>query len=100
MSRRYSSCRSLRSPNIRSSSTSEKPITAFSGVRSSWDMLARKSDLCWLTTSSSALLTSSSRNSRAFEDRQGGLARERLQELDRLRRERARRSGGAPPARR
>ena len=31
MSCRYSSCRSFSSPNIRSSSTSEKPITAFSG---------------------------------------------------------------------
>ena len=45
MSRRYSSWRSLISPNMRSSSTSEKPITAFNGVRSSWDMLARNSDL-------------------------------------------------------
>ena len=52
MSRRYSSWRSLRSPNIRSSSTSENPITAFSGVRSSCDMLARNSDLCRLATSS------------------------------------------------
>ena len=66
MSRRYSSWRSLSSPNIRSSSTSENPITAFSGVRSSCDMLARNSDLCWLTTSSSAVLVSSSRNRRAF----------------------------------
>ncbi len=49
MSCRYSSCRSLSSPNMRSSRTSENPMTAFSGVRSSWDMLARKSDLCWLT---------------------------------------------------
>ena len=61
MSRRYSSCRSLRSPNIRSSSTSEKPMTAFSGVLSSCDMLARNSDLCRLATSSSALRTSSAR---------------------------------------
>ena len=66
MSRRYSSCRSLRSPNIRSSSTSEKPMTALSGVRSSCDMLARNSDLCWLATSSSALVRSSSRKSRAL----------------------------------
>ena len=66
MSRRYSSWRSLRSPNIRSSRTSEKPITALSGVRSSCDMLARNSDLCRLATSSSALLRSSSRNSRAL----------------------------------
>ena len=39
---------------------------ALSGVRSSWDMLARNSDLCWLATSSSRLLPSISRKSRAF----------------------------------
>ena len=66
MSRRYSSWRSLMSPNIRSSSTSEKPRTAFSGVRSSWDMLARNSDLCRLASSSSALCTFSSRKSCAL----------------------------------
>ncbi len=53
MSRTYSSWRSLSSPNIRSSSTSEKPITAFSGVRSSCDIEARNSDLCRPATSSS-----------------------------------------------
>ena len=53
MSRTYSSWRSLSSPNIRSSSTSENPMTAFSGVRSSCDMLARNSDLCRPATSSS-----------------------------------------------
>ena len=41
-------------------------MTAFSGVRSSWDMLARNSDLWRLATSSSADFVSSSRNSRAF----------------------------------
>ncbi len=41
-------------------------MTAFSGVLSSCDMLARKSDLCWLATCSSALLRSSSRNTRAL----------------------------------
>ncbi len=61
MSRRYSSWRSLMSPNIRSSSTSENPRTALSGVRSSWDMLARNSDLCRLASSSSALWSLSSR---------------------------------------
>ena len=66
MSRRYSSWRSLSSPNIRSSSTSENPITALSGVRSSCDMLARNSDLCWLAISSCAALTSSSRKRRAL----------------------------------
>ena len=53
MSRTYSSWRSLSSPNIRSSSTSEKPITAFSGVRSSCDIEARNSDLWRPATSSS-----------------------------------------------
>ena len=48
------------SPKRRSSNTSEKPITAFSGVRSSWDMLARNSDLWRLATSSSRLLSASS----------------------------------------
>ena len=52
MSRTYSSWRSLSSPNMRSSSTSENPITAFSGVRSSCDMLARNSDLWPLAISS------------------------------------------------
>ena len=66
MSRRYSSWRSLRSPNIRSSSTSENPITALSGVRSSCDMLARNSDLCRLATSSCRLRSCSSRNTRAL----------------------------------
>ena len=53
MSRTYSSWRSFSPPNRPSSSTSENPITAFSGVRSSCDMLARNSDLCPLATSSS-----------------------------------------------
>ena len=34
-------------------------MIAFSGVRSSCDMFARKSDLCWLAASSSRLFTSS-----------------------------------------
>src|SRR5262249_8341456 len=41
-----SSCLSLRSPNMRSPSTSENPMMAFSGVASSRDMLAMNSDLC------------------------------------------------------
>ena len=36
---------------MRSVRTSEKPMIALRGVRSSWDMLARNSDLCWLATS-------------------------------------------------
>ena len=41
-------------------------MIALSGVRSSCDMLARNSDLCWLAISSCRLLSSISRNSRAF----------------------------------
>ena len=41
-------------------------MTALSGVRSSCDMLARNSDLCWLAISSCALLRSSSRKRRAL----------------------------------
>ena len=66
MSARYSACLSLISPNMRSASTSEKPMIALSGVRSSCDMLARNSLLCRLAISSCRLLSSISRKSRAF----------------------------------
>ena len=66
MSSRYSRCLSLSSPNMPSSSTSEKPITALSGVRSSCDMLARNSDLCALATSTCRLFSPISRNRWAF----------------------------------
>ena len=66
MSCRYSACFSFTSPNIRSASTSEKPRIAFSGVRSSWDMLARNSDLWRLAASSCRLLSAISRKRRAF----------------------------------
>ena len=56
MSPRYSACLSLISPNIRSERTSEKPMIALSGVRSSCDMLARNSLLCRLAVSSCAAL--------------------------------------------
>ena len=46
MSSRYSSCFALTSPKSPSRSTCEKPMIAFSGVRSSCDMFARNSDLC------------------------------------------------------
>ena len=42
------------------------PRIAFSGVRSSWDMLARNSDLWRLAASSCWLLSAISRNRRAF----------------------------------
>src|SRR5207302_1632272 len=66
MSFRYSSCFSFNSPNIRSTSTSENPMMAFSGVRSSWDMFARNSDLCWLAAASCRPFASISRKSLAF----------------------------------
>jgi hypothetical protein len=37
-------------------STSEKPMIALSGVRSSWDMFARNSDLCRLAQPTWCLL--------------------------------------------
>ncbi len=63
MSSRYSSCLSFTSPNSFCFSTWEKPTIAFNGVRSSWLMLARKSDLCWEATSS-AFVRSATRFSR------------------------------------
>src|SRR5262245_35421744 len=66
MSFEYSSCFSLRSPNMRSDSTSEKPMMAFRGVRSSWDMLARNSDLWRLAASRWRFAASSSLKSRTF----------------------------------
>ena len=60
MSSRYSACLSLISPNSCLRSTCEKPLIAFSGVRSSCDMLARNSDLCRLAASSSRVFASSS----------------------------------------
>ena len=74
MSRRYSSWRSLRSPNMRSRSTSEKPITALSGVRSSCDMFARNSDLWRLATSELA-------EEAGVDDGQRRLAGEGLEQL-------------------
>ena len=60
MSSRYSACFSLMSPKSSLRSTCEKPLIAFSGVRSSCDMLARNSDLWRLAASSSRLFSSSS----------------------------------------
>ena len=37
------------------SNASEKPITALSGVRSSWLMVARKRDLAWFAASAAIL---------------------------------------------
>ena len=63
MSSRYSSCFSFTWPNSFCFRTWEKPTIAFSGVRSSWLMLARKSDLC-LEATSSAFVRSATRFSR------------------------------------
>ena len=76
---------------MRSRRTSENPITALSGVRSSWDMLARNSDLCRLATSSSARLAFQLAEQAGVEDGQRRLAGERLQQLARLLGEAARR---------
>ena len=62
----YSACFSFSSPNILSPKTSENPMMALSGVRSSCDTLARNSDLCRLAASSCRPLSSISWNSRAF----------------------------------
>ena len=92
MSRRYSVCFSFVSPNIPCSSTSENPMIALSGVRSSCDMLARNSDLCWLATSSSRLFISISRKSRAFWMARADWVAKVLSTLDDLGRERPRRA--------
>ena len=87
MSFRYSSCFSFSSPNIRSPRTSENPMMAFSGVRSSWDMLARNSDLCWLADFELPALVLDLPEEPRVLDGQGRLGGEGLQQLDRSRRE-------------
>ena len=62
----YVSCRSVSSPSSRFSSTFEKPMIELSGVRSSWDMLARNWDLSRLACISWAFEPESSSYSRAF----------------------------------
>ncbi len=54
MSLTYSHCLLFNCPNICWSSSSEKPMIAFSGVRNSCDIRARNSDLCWLAISASS----------------------------------------------
>ena len=68
-------------PDVRFARTSENPRIAFSGVRSSWDMLARNSDLWRLAAWSCRLLSAISRNRRAFSEDQGGLGSEGLEEV-------------------
>ncbi|MNS81298.1 hypothetical protein D3C72_1150090 [compost metagenome] len=59
----YSAYRSGTGPNRRWRMMSEKPITAFRGVRSSWLMWARKRDLpaFWASASARAASSSASR---------------------------------------
>ena len=101
MSRTYSSWRSLSSPNIRSSSTSEKPITALSGVRSSCDMLGQ--ELRLVAARDLELLASCAR-ARGTRARCGSPAPTGSASVSssstRLRRQRAGRAGGGRRARR
>src|SRR4029453_7590296 len=69
---------------MRSISTSENPMIALSGVRSSCDMLARNSLLCWLAVWSCRVLILISRESSAFWVLRPRLRLERLQEVDHL----------------
>ena len=100
MSARYSACLSFISPNIRSDRTSEKPMMALSGVRSSCDMLARNSLLCWLAISSCRLLTSISRKRRAFWIASADCDAKVLSSVDRPPARIPRRSSGSRPDRR
>ena len=69
-------------------------------MRSSWLMLARNCDLCWLAISSCRLFSSISLEQARVLDRQHRLGGERLQQVDRVLRERAgrlrRRTTSAP----
>ena len=58
--------RSCLSASASSRSISLTPMMALSGVRSSWLMLARNCDLCWLASASWRLFSSISPNNRAF----------------------------------
>ena len=77
----------LLSASASSRSISLTPMMALSGVRSSWLILARNCDLCWLASASCRLLSSISLNSCALLDRQYRLRGEGLQEFDRVFRE-------------
>ena len=90
----YSSCFSFSSPNNRSSNTSEKPMIALSGVRSSCDTLARNSDLWRLAASICRPLSSISRNSRAFWIARADWRGEGLQEIHNF----GRKAAGFAPA--
>ena len=85
MSLRYSSCRSLSSPNIRSISTSEKPMMALSGVRSSWRHVGQELATCagWRPRAGAVRLLQFLEQARVL-DRDHGLVGERLQQRDLL----------------
>ena len=83
-STRSSGSRSCFNASASSRSISVTPMMALSGVRSSWLMLARNCDLCWLASASWRLLSSISLNSCAFSDRQHRLRGEGLEQLDRV----------------
>ena len=65
-STRSSGSTSCFSASASSRSISVTPMMALSGVRSSWLMLARNCDLCWLASASWRLLSWISSNSRTF----------------------------------
>ena len=93
MSSTYSVCFSFNSPNYFSCNTSEKPMIALSGVRSSCDMLARNSDLCWLADFQLLALRFDLAKQPRVVDRQRRLRREGLQQIHHLRFE----LSGLPP---
>ena len=75
-------------------------MTAFSGVRSSWDMFARNCDLCWEASSSARPCASSVWIQPGVVDGQRRLAGERLEQRDDLGREGAGRRRATSPGRR
>ena len=90
----------LRGRRASSCSISVTPMIAFSGVRSSCDMLARNCDLCWLATSSCSPLLLDLLEQPRVLDREHRLAGERLQQRHHRLRKLARRPRAGSPARR
>ena len=66
---------------------SVRPMMALSGVRSSWLMLARNCDLCWLAICKLAALVLDLREQARILDRQHRLGGECLQQINHIRRE-------------
>src|ERR1700730_9949393 len=67
-----------------SRSISLPPMIALSGVGSSWLMLARNCDLCWLASASCWLFSWISSNRRTFSIADHGLVGEGIYQLDLL----------------